>query len=176
MDDLSSRLLSAIEQKEYKARRATPGVWRDARRGRPVVTYCGADAAFVEDNDPVVVLRRCAADRAMVEQWLEESNDWRAGLSEDELHDRRSHPAYEYETTEGRRKAWDYSDVPPAGEGWERNKTVSDLRAWERFEHTEESYWRRLRPEGPELWKRHVPYFIRNLAEGYGVPIEGDET
>lgn len=175
MTDLSSLLLAAIEQKATKAEAAkslTVLLNWPRQNGKATIR------AFMDDNAPAAILRRCAADRRTVEQWVEESNDWRAGLSEDELHDRRSHPAYEYETTEGRRKAWDYSNVPPPGEGWERNKTASNPEAWERFEHTEESYWRRLRPEGPEVWKRHVPYFIRNLAESYGldIPVEGETT
>jgi len=59
-----------------------------------------------------------------------------------ELHARRAHPAYEYATTEGQRKAWDDADTPPEGEGWERN-TDAGRNGWDRFDYTEESYWRR---------------------------------
>jgi len=54
----------------------------------------------------------------------------------------RLHPGYEYETTTGPRKAWDYSDVPPNDDGWERNTEAGD-EGWERMTYHEESYWRR---------------------------------
>ena len=43
---------------------------------------------------------------------------------------------YEYQTTEGQRKCWD-GEPDLADEGWEEYKE------WERFEYTEERYWRR---------------------------------
>ncbi|MFE7547115.1 hypothetical protein [Streptomyces gardneri] len=72
------------------------------------------------------------------------------GLSESELHARRAHPDWEYETTEGPRKRWDGANTPPYGDDgdpdatWERNVDAG-RDGWERFEHTEESYWRRRR-------------------------------
>ncbi|WP_420032285.1 DUF6247 family protein [Streptomyces sp. cg28] len=71
-------------------------------------------------------------------------------LTDAELHARRAHPDYEYATTEGPRKQWDDIDVPPHDEegepepGWERN-TDAGRDGWERFDYTEESYWRRPR-------------------------------
>lgn len=65
-----------------------------------------------------------------------------AGMTTEQLHEERCHPGFEYATTEGQRKAWDYSDVPPDGDGWVRNVHVGD-RGWERFDYTEESYWMR---------------------------------
>lgn len=62
------------------------------------------------------------------------------------LHAERRHPAWEYATTEGQRKAWDDADTPPEGEGWERNVDAG-RNGWDRFDYTEESYWRRRRPE-----------------------------
>lgn len=58
------------------------------------------------------------------------------------LHSRLMHPDYEYETTDGPRKAFD--EHPPSGDGWERN-TDYGRDGWERFEYYEEAYWRRLR-------------------------------
>lgn len=64
------------------------------------------------------------------------------------LHAQRAHPDWEYATTEGPRKRWDDADTPPAsadGEPdttWQRNTDVG-RDGWERFDHTEESYWRR---------------------------------
>ena len=63
------------------------------------------------------------------------------------LHSRQMHPDYEYETTTGPRKAWDNCDVPPEGEGWERNTHRSD--GFERFDYHEESYWMRKKGSAP---------------------------
>lgn len=69
------------------------------------------------------------------------------------LHARRAHPDYEYATTEGPRKAWDDIDRPPYGDNgepdhtWERNVDAGRPGAgWDRFDYTEESYWRRRKP------------------------------
>lgn len=86
-----------------------------------------------------------------------------------ELHARCAHPAWEYETTEGQRKAWERADEPPEGEGWERNREEG-RDGWERLEYTEESYWRRLRPGGPE--PVHVPMILRLLALPYATHPE----
>lgn len=59
-----------------------------------------------------------------------------------ELHATCSHPDYEYQTTEGPRKSWNDADTPPEGDGWERNQEEG-RNGWERFDYTEESYWRR---------------------------------
>lgn len=60
------------------------------------------------------------------------------------LHTRRSHPDYEYETvTEGRKQS---DGRTPEGEGWEWNRAYND--GGERFEYTEETYWRRLKSIG----------------------------
>ncbi len=92
----------------------------------------------------------------------ERARDPYEGLSDDELHDRRAHPAYEYAMTEGQRKAWDDVDTPPRDPetgkpeaGWELNITSSDDEAFERFDYHEERYWRRLRPDGPR--ERTIP-------------------
>lgn len=82
------------------------------------------------------------------------------------LHEQRRHPDYEYLTVETGRKT-DEDDSPPEDEGWEPNDFVRVLefpqapeggwsgeepieigrRNWERFDHTEETYYRRLRDE-----------------------------
>ncbi|MFC8008642.1 hypothetical protein [Streptomyces cinereoruber] len=74
------------------------------------------------------------------------------GLSDSELHARRAHPDFEYATTEGPRKQWDYADQPPYGEdGWPDKTWEPNVDAghngWERFEYTEESYWRRRKQD-----------------------------
>lgn len=65
-----------------------------------------------------------------------------SGLTDEELHAQCAHPDYSYTLTEGPRKQWDNPDEPPDGEGWEKN-TPMGRNGWERFEHTEETYWRR---------------------------------
>lgn len=77
---------------------------------------------------------------------------WRKGLSDSELHARRAHPDFEYATTEGPRKQWDDVDVPPCNEegdpdpSWERNVDAG-RDGWERWDYTEESYWRRRKSQ-----------------------------
>ncbi|MFJ4365088.1 hypothetical protein ACIP4S_13145 [Streptomyces chartreusis] len=76
-----------------------------------------------------------------------------------ELHARFAHPAYEYRTTQGPRKQWDDAGTPPADDKgdpdptWERN-TDAGRDGWERFDYTEESYWRRPLPEAAQGGER----------------------
>ncbi|SFO60056.1 hypothetical protein SAMN05421854_102478 [Amycolatopsis rubida] len=97
-------------------------------------------------DDPIAFLRaRLDDEQAEVEQRLR--NPY-LDPTDDELHQRNAHPAYEYKTLEGQRKAWREVDDPPEGEGWELNTTSADPDAFERFDYTEERYWRRRRPDG----------------------------
>ncbi|MBX9425465.1 hypothetical protein [Streptomyces lateritius] len=79
----------------------------------------------------------------------------RLPLSESELHARQAHPDWEYATTEGPRKRWHDIDVPPADEHgdpdptWQRNTDAGRM-GWERFDYTEESYWRRPKTASAE--------------------------
>lgn len=66
------------------------------------------------------------------------------------LHARSAHPDWEYATTEGPRKQWDAADVTPDGAGWVRN-TDAGRGGWERFDYTEQSYWRRPIPQRERL-------------------------
>lgn len=119
------------------------------------------------------VREQIAADWARADELARDPFE---GLSDDELHQRRAHPAYEYRTTEGQRKAWDQVDEPPwddelgrPGDGWELNITSRDTDAWERFDYIEERYWRRCRPGGPYV--REVPreaLELRARCEAYG--------
>lgn len=68
---------------------------------------------------------------------------------DDELHARVAHPDWEYTLTEGPRKQWHHSDVPPDGDGWVRNRHMG-RDGWERYEYTEESYWMRPKSRGPD--------------------------
>lgn len=89
------------------------------------------------------VLSRLGVDRSELPQ-----ENWREGKTDAELHAMRAHPDFEYATTEGQRKQWDDVDTPPATEEgdpdptWERNVDAG-RDGWERFDYTEESYWRR---------------------------------
>lgn len=67
--------------------------------------------------------------------------------TEAEQHAHFAMPGWEYATTEGQRKAWDRCDEPPEGEGWERNVDAG-RDGWDRFDYTEESYWRRPKQRG----------------------------
>lgn len=66
-------------------------------------------------------------------------------MTDSELHAIGAHPDYNYYTTEGQRKSWDEVDTPP-GESWERNTDMGS-NGWERFDYTEESYWRRKKED-----------------------------
>ena len=113
---------------------------------------------------PAAILAECAAKRAIIE-----AQHWtpRERPTDAQLHFRSSHPAYEYATTEGQRKAWDDADEPPEGEGWERNVDSGD-NGWERFDFHEESYWRRLKPEDQRKeWRQYIPRELKALAAVY---------
>lgn len=114
-------------------------------------------ARHVAAHDPARVL----ADVAFKRQILAD-NPPLPDYTEAELHAYSMHPEWEYATTEGQRKAWDRVDVPPDGEGWERN-TDKGRDGWERLDFTEESYWRRrLPPE--QVQARSEPRVLRLLA------------
>lgn len=93
MDDLSSLLLAAIEETERLAREATEGPWRAGVRGGPTVEAEGwtvasgvtdLDAAHIAHNDPSSVLRRCSADRRIVETTRMAQGHYREVLAETE--------------------------------------------------------------------------------------------
>jgi hypothetical protein len=91
----------------------------------------------------------------------------------DTLHIRRAHPDYEYDTTEGQRKAWDCH--PPEGDGWEPNITSENPEAWERFDYTEEAYWRRLKPPTPEpaaIDPATLHPVVAGLMEALGISLD----
>lgn len=121
--------------------------------------------AFWDHATPYRLLRECAAKRAIVEACHSGQEE---RPTDAELHARAAHPAYEYETTEGPRKQWDNPEEPPEGEGWEPNTAKGYRDGWARLEYTEESYWRRLKPEGERReWKPYIPRELRALAAVY---------
>ncbi|MGW7726184.1 hypothetical protein ACWGJ6_22980 [Streptomyces canus] len=107
------------------------------------------------------------------------SDENQARLITAELHARRSHPAFEYATTTGPRKQWDDLDRPPAGESaspdctWERNVDAGRPgQGWDRFDYTEESYWRRLKPV-PERPITSTCAVLHTDAAGNTIPCPG---
>ncbi len=74
----------------------------------------------------------------------------RCERAERALHARFACPGWEYATTAGPRKQWDDQNTPPAGDGWERN-TDFGRGGWDRFDYTEQSYWRRPIPQRERL-------------------------
>lgn len=188
MTDLIPDLLAAIDEAEHAARKATEGPWRTGAKGvwcgpmdRDWVAGCDPnDARHIALNgDPQRVVALCQAHRRIVEEWQATVHNPYEGKTDDELHQLQMHPRYEYATTEGQRKAWDYADEPPyrRGEGWELNITSRNPDAFERFDYHEERYWRRRLPEGegfdPGDWRPMIPSYIRHLASGYGLTEEG---
>lgn len=144
-----------------------PHVWTDPygefrSRGGPVF-------AHVLRHNPGRVLAEVAAKRAMLDDWQRQRDtvaEWYA-KPDAELHAHFMHPDWEYTTTEGQRKAWDYADEPPEGDGWVRNVDAG-RDGWERFDYTEESYWRRLLPEDKRGGKEpEPPRHIRQMVTAY---------
>lgn len=89
------------------------------------------------------------------------------------LHAEHRHPGYEYRVTVGPRKQWDDIDRPPAGEdgepdpSWERNVDAGRPgQGWDRFNYTEESYWRR---------KKQPPHRLGGAESGQETPARGED-
>lgn len=133
---------------------------------------CGYPARVLAD---VEVKRKIIAEF----QWWIDGQD-APPRSDAELHASFAHPAYEYRTTEGQRKAFDDASVPPSDDNgepdytWERN-TDAGRGGWERFDYTEESYWRRRLPED-QVSKAEPPLILRLLALPYADHADYDES
>jgi hypothetical protein len=129
------------------------------------------DATHIAIHAPAAVLADIESKRAILKMFTPPE---REPETDEELHARCAHPAYEYETTEGQRKTWDFADEPPWGENdepdhtWERN-VDKGIDGWERFDYTEESYWRRRLPAGQERVEEE-PLVLRLLA----APFSGE--
>lgn len=110
-----------------------------------------------------ITLAVCAAHRRIIAGTYWEPKDRPTDV---ELHRRYRHPYFEYAVTQGQRKNWDEVDEPPEGEGWERNTARHG--GWMRYDYTEESYWRRLKPEDERrAWQQYIPPELRALAGIY---------
>jgi hypothetical protein len=144
-------------------------------RGETVVYDEGApteeQGTHIAANDPAFVIADCNAKLALVDEvdYNPPSTD---DSSDQELHARCAHPDWEYRTTSGPRKQWDDVDDPPCDDygnpepGWERNIDAGmPGQGWERFDYTEESYWRRPRPNGPQT--PYIPRTLRLLAQPF---------
>lgn len=174
--DTDERVALAAADHGDRWRYSNGRIWPSDESNHPGPLAAG-DAVDLDDehgqhiarHDPRRELDEVAAKRAMLADWQRSRDTW-TGLYDRpaaELHADRMHPDYEYATTEGQRKAWYDIDVPPEGDGWERN-TAAGRNGWERFDYTEESYWRRLLPEG-ERGRREPepPRHIRHLTTAY---------
>lgn len=95
------------------------------------------------------------------------TNEAQAGVqrlrySDSDLHARQAHPDWEYAATEGPRKQWDEASTPPYGDDgkpdttWQPN-TDRGRDGWERFDYTEESYWRRPKTSSNEEPDEETP-------------------
>lgn len=103
-----------------------------------------ADSSYRYEMEAIVEdAVECGVQAALgISQPLEGEGLERETKLEALLHAKGQHPDYEYATTRGGRKVWSDSDVPPQGEGWERNIHMG-RDGWERFDYHEESYWMR---------------------------------
>ncbi|MGV9588264.1 DUF6221 family protein [Streptomyces tendae] len=148
----------------------------DADTGAAVVIgpweYLGWDTRrHVAAHDPAAVIADLDAKLAIVDE-VDYDPPVTDGATDQELHTRCAHPGWEYRTTTGPRKQWDGVDDPPCDDngdpepGWERNVDAGlPGEGWERFDYTEESYWRRPRPDGPR--EPRSPRVLRLLAQPF---------
>jgi len=127
--------------------------------------------AYIAANDPAFVIADLNAKLTLVHE-IDYDPPTTDGVTDQELHARCAHPAWEYRTTTGPRKQWDGVDDPPCDDygnpepGWERNLDAGcPGEGWERFDYTEESYWRRQRPDGPR--PVHIPRALQILAQPF---------
>lgn len=182
MSEIADFLRARIAERRALAVAASPGPWHANEEHDEVVAVDGITVAdgfalsgrqlratvdHIAANDPEAVIADCDAKLALIDEL-----DVPDGpvLTDPQLHARFAHPAWEYRVTEGPRKQWDDADRPPCDDngdpepGWERN-TDAGRDGWERWDNTEESYWRRLRPDGPR--PVHIPRPLRILAKPF---------
>jgi hypothetical protein len=185
VSEIADFLRARIAERRALAEAASPGPWRTNAEHDEVLAADGITVAegfalsgrqlratvdHIAANDPTAVIADCDAKLALIDEIEPPPDDDPKAATDAELHALESHPAYEYRTTTGPRKQWNDIDVPPCdweGEpepGWERN-TDTGRDGWERFDYTEESYWRRLRPDGPR--KPCIPRGLRILAQPF---------
>lgn len=166
--DLVKFLRARLDEDARIARAATPDL--SNLTGWVEVDYpeTKADETHAVRHAPPRILYEIEAKAALVDEFAPEPAE---PETDAQMHARFAHPAFEYRTTEGPRKQWDHVDTPPADEegepepGWERN-VEAGRNGWERWEYTEESYWRRPLPEGQQR-KPYLPHVLLILARVY---------
>jgi hypothetical protein len=138
----------------------------------PQVLYPDRETGPCDCGVPARVLADIEAKLALIDEIEPPIEQVSGPATDSELHAIESHPAWEYRTTCGPRKQWDDVDLPPHDDhgepepGWERNLDAGiPGEGWERFDYTEESYWRRLRPDGPRV--PYIPREFRILAQPF---------
>ncbi|MFE2710603.1 hypothetical protein ACFXKI_01080 [Streptomyces mirabilis] len=135
----------------------------------PQVLYPDRETGSCDCGVPARAIADCDAKLALIDE-IEPPEQPREPETDSQLHARFAHPAWEYRTTDGPRKQWDDIDLPPHDDygepepGWERNVDAG-RDGWERFDYTEESYWRRLRADGPR--SPYIPRELRILAQPF---------
>lgn len=184
MSDIADFLRARYAERRAIADGATPGEWRVDPDGHSVVAGGKGVVKVGPDDDhgtcninhiyvqaPQAVLADLDAKLAIVDE-IDYDLPAPGRLTDHELHARCAHPAWEYRTTTGPRKQWDGVDDPPCDDygdpepGWERNVDAGlPGEGWERFDYTEESYWRRPRPGGPRTSR--APRVLRLLAQPF---------
>jgi hypothetical protein len=185
VSEIADFLRARIAERRALALAASPGPWHVNEEADEVLAVDGitvadgfalsgrqlrATAQHIAMHDPTAVIADCDAKLALIDELEPSLEDDLEPATDAELHDLESHPAYEYRTTTGARKQWDDVDRPPCdweGEpepGWERNIDAG-RDGWERFDYTEESYWRRLRPDGPR--PEYIPRALKILAQTF---------
>lgn len=186
MTEIADFLRARIAERRTLAEAASPGPWHANPEHDEILAADGVTVAdgfalsgrqlratvdHIVASDPDAVIADCDAKLALVDE-IEPSMEADGPASDAELHALESHPAYEYRTTSGPRKQWDDVNLPPCDDqgdpepDWERNLDAGiPGEGWERFDYTEESYWRRLRPDGPRL--PHIPRALRIMAQPF---------
>lgn len=145
---LSRRTLEpAIE----RARTAT--VVPDQIAQRVLDTFQTDDSTVTQEQalavEQLLLTYATQCEQAQAVRELHRPRDPGPPKTEAELHATMSHPEWEYAITEGQRKAFDAGEPPDPyehGTGWEVNREQG-RDGWERFDFTEQAYWRRRRTE-----------------------------
>jgi hypothetical protein len=185
VSEIADFLRARYAERRALAEAASPGPWHANAEADEVVAVDGITVAdgfalsgrqlratvqHIAANDPADVIADCDAKLALIDEMESPLDDSLGPATDGKLHAIESHPAWEYRTTTGARKRWDDVDVPPCDDngdpepGWERNLDAGiPGEGWERFDYTEESYWRRPRPDGPR--PPYIPRVLRILAQ-----------
>lgn len=177
MSDIADFLRARYAEQRATALAASPGPWHSdggsvyATHPTDEVVNYTESADHIAAHNPAAVLADLDAKLAVVDE-VDYDPHAMDGASDQDLHARCAHPAWEYRTTTGPRKQWDGVDDPPCDDngdpepGWERNVDAGlPGEGWERFDYTEESYWRRPRPDGPR--EPCSPRVLRLLAQPF---------